>query len=156
MSSGRSSLRYNLTIHKGSKYKQCATKNNADAHIHEPSCPLVQVSSGRTSLHYHTLGGSTYKQRATKNNARKLQIKESLRFQVNLSILVDLDQLDHLDSALPGSLQALPLTSPGSISALHPQRSLDPHQPPLHHAHPLPGGGLRRRICKELVKKDLS
>ena len=31
---------------------------------------------------------------------------------------------------------------PGSIPALHPQRTLDPDQPSLHHAHPLPGSNL--------------
>ena len=31
---------------------------------------------------------------------------------------------------------------PGSIPALHPQRPLDPDQPSLHHAHPLPGSNL--------------
>ena len=33
----------------------------------------------------------------------------------------------------------LMLTLTGSLPTLHPQRPLDPDQPPLHHAHPLPG-----------------
>ena len=37
---------------------------------------------------------------------------------------------------------------PGSIPALHPQRPLDPDQPPLHRPHPLPGPPLMDQFRK--------
>ena len=37
---------------------------------------------------------------------------------------------------------------PGSVPALHPQRTLDPDQPPLHHPHTVPGQPLMNQFRK--------
>ena len=65
----------------------------------------------------------------------------------------NLGKPDHLLLLCPtGSLlvhitiDCKPLPFAGSIPSLHPQRPLDPNQPPLYNAHPLPGAILTSSV----------
>ena len=49
------------------------------------------------------------------------------------------------------TIDCKPLPFAGSIPSLHPQRPLDPNQPPLYNAHPLPGAILTSSVFVLLV-----